>query len=254
MEFSRLLRRGLLVAAVAAAGWLISAVFAGSASAEESPADQSPPQQQQHPSGGLLGGLVGTLTGLTDALADVTGAVLDTTSTLLSPITQPGQDPLVDVQESPHADDWTGTSGTARQVAPPAPAARTPLAPAPQPVARTKTVAAEKVAAEPVAAPTPSASVPAPHPATPPRTQDEESGRQAGTGSAPEPVKTPAGPSTPGTAVSAAHDYWSGARGTHGVLVSHATLAHPADAGFSTRSRAVSTAGRGVGLPVSTPD
>jgi hypothetical protein len=257
VELFRLLRRGLLVVTVAAAGWLLSAVFAGSASADELPGDR--PGTQQQPSGGLLGSLLGgvtnTLTSLTDSVVDVTGSVLDTTSTLLSPITQPATEPIVDVPEILPVDDWSGANSADRPLIPPAPsvppapsAAPVPpvsVAPAPPPAAPAP-VRVAPVASEPAVAPVPRQAVA--------NDNEDGTGQHANRDPAPEPVKTPADPSAPGTTVSAAHDTWGGARGTHGVLISHATLAHPADAGFTTRSRAANAAGRDTGLPVSTPD
>ena len=254
VELSRLLRRGLLVAAIAAAGWLLGAVFAGSASADELPDDQT--QTREQSSGGLLGGLLGgithTVTGLTDTVVNLTGSVVDTTTTLLTPVTQPAQEPTADVPELLPVDDWTGSSGTDRAEPVPAPVpvpvpAPQPVAPAPKPVVITP-VQAVAPAPVPVQAPAPQQVA----------TQEEKTAtgasHHAGTGSTPEPVKTPAGPSAPGSTASAAHNDSGGARGTHGVLVSQTTLTHPADAGFTTRSRAVNAAGRDAGLPASTPD
>lgn len=249
VELSRLLRRGLLVAAIAAAGWLLGAVFAGPAGADELPRDQA--QTREQSSGGLLGGLLGgithTVTGLTDTVVDLTGSVVDTTTTLLPPVTPPAQEPIVDVPELLPVDDWTGSSGTDRVG--PAPA------PAPVPAARPAAPAPKPVVIPPVQAVAPApAAAPAPQQAATQEKKTTSAGHQAGTGSTPEPVKTPAGPSAPGSTASAAHNDSGGARGTHGVLVSHTALTHPADAGFTTRSRAVNAAGRDAGLPVSTPD
>lgn len=255
VELGRLLRRGLLVAAIAAAGWLLSVVFAGSASADTVHGDQ--PQTQEQPSGGLLGGLLGgvtrTVTGLTETVAGITGPVADVTTTLLVPVQKEAPEPVVEAPVLLPADGWaTGTAGTERAETPVAPApAPKPAAPAPRPAAPEP--APVKAAATVAAAPKPAAA-----PVTAPRTavaeEHDPAGDRAGTGSDPEPVKTPAGPSTPGTSVSAAHDHPGNARATHGVLVSHAAHTHPADAGFTTRSRAVNAAGRDTGLPASTPD
>ena len=265
VELARLLRRGLLVAAIAAAGWLLSAVFAASAGAETRH-DQlfdEQPQTQEQPSGGLLGGLLGgvtrTVTGLTDAVVAITGPITDATSSLLVPVGTQAPAPAVEMPvEAPvvlPADDWTtGTAETERvETPPPAPAPEPVAAPAKKPVV--PQAAPVPAAAAPVAAATPepaAAPVIAPRPAV--AEEHDPAGDQAGTGSDPEPVKTPAGPPTPGTSASAAHDHSGNARATHGVLVSHATLTHPADAGFTTRSRAVNAAGRDAGLPASTPD
>ena len=258
VELSRLLRRGLLVAVIAAAGWLVSAVVAGSAGADTLPGDAQQPQEQsqRQPSGGLLGGLLGgvtkTLTGLTDTVVTLTGSVVDTTADLLSPVTTPAQDPTVDVPSIPPVDGSTGAVETDRVLPAPVPApqplaAPQPVAPAPQPIVPAPVVPVTPAPAPPAA---PAQAQAAPQQAP----DDTQSTHQAGTGSTPEPVKSPAGPSSPGSTASAAHDNSGGARGTHGVLVSHTTLTHPADAGFTTRSRAGNAAGRDAGLPVSTPD
>ncbi|MFI7679901.1 hypothetical protein [Actinophytocola sp. NPDC049390] len=247
MELGRLLRRGLFVVAVAAAGWLLSAVFAGSAGAEARHDEQ--PHSMEQSSGGLLGGLLGgvtqTVTGLTDAVVGVTGSLTDTTTTLPVPVENETPEPVVEEPVSPPADDvTTGTAGTERvETPPPAPE---PVAPAPvAPVRATAPVvaAAPKPAAAPVIAPRPAVAE-----------EHDPAGDRSFTGSDPEPVKTPAGPSTPGTSVSAAHDHPGHARAHHGVLVTHTAPAHPADAGFTTRSRAMGAAGRDVGLPAATPD
>jgi len=253
VELGRLLRRGLLVAATAAAGWLLSVLFAGAASADTLP-DQQPHTQEQ-PSGGLLGGLLGgvthTVTGLTETVVGITGSVADATTTLLTPPSTPDHEPVVDVPVLLPGDGWgSGTTETDRvDVAPvqaPKPAPK-PAAPAPRAVTPAPVKAAPQATPKLAAAP-----VPAPRAAV--AEEHDPAGDRAGTGTDPEPVKTPAGPATPGTSVSAAHDHSGNARTTHGVLVSHAVHTHPADAGFTTRSRAVSTAGRDVGLPASTPD
>lgn len=251
VEISRLLRRGLLVTVVAAAGWLLSAVFAGSAGADELPGDH--PHAREQSSGGLIGGLVGGLAGITDAVVDITGSVVDTTTTLLAPIERPSPGPIVDVPALLPADDWTsGTTETVR--------ADPPAAPAPVALA-----APAEPASWPVA---PAPSVPAAAPAAPvvrqtaapatKRTATEEksneAGQHAGHGTDPQPAKNPAGPATPVTAAASAYDNQGGTRGAHGVLISHATPAHPEDAGFTTRSRAVNAAGRDTGLPAATPD
>lgn len=258
VELGRLLRRGLLVAAIAAAGWLLSAVFAGSASAETRSDGQ--PQTQEQPSGGLLGGLLGgvtrTVTGLTDTVVGITTPITDATSSLLVPAEKQAPEPAVEMPVVLPADGWsTGTAETERvETPPPAPA------PAPEPVTAPapKPVVPQAAPVEAVAAPVATAPKPAAAPVIAPRTavaeEHDPAGDRAGTGSDPEPVKSPAGPSAPGTSAAAAHDHSGNARATHGLLVSHATPTHPADAGFTTRSRAVNAAGRDAGLPASTPD
>lgn len=253
VEFGRLLRRGLLVAAIAAAGWFLSVLFAGSASAQTLPDEQ--PHTQEQPSGGLLGGLLGgvthTVTGLTETVVGITGSVADATTPLLTPPSAPDHDPVIDVPVLLPGDGWaSGTTETDRADVAPVPAAKpAPKAAAPAPRA---VPPAPVKAAPPVTPKLAAAPVPAPRAAV--AEEHDPAGDRAGTGTDPEPVKTPAGPATPGTSVSAAHDHSGSARTTHGVLVSHTVHTHPADAGFTTRSRAVSTAGRDVGLPASTPD
>lgn len=262
VELSRLLRRGLFVAAVAAAGWLLSVLFAANASAEDMPGTDgttSPTQSQS--GGGLLGGVLGgvttTLAGLTDTVSDVTGTVLgttaDATSSLLTPTQPPASEPVLDLpQLLPSLDGSSGSATTDRDVT--APKVETP-APAPV-VAPPPVVAPEPTTAVP---PAPPASQPAPVVRADENTDDRtdqsaSADQQAGHGTPkPRPVKVPATPAGPATTAAPAHDSPGAGRSTHGVLPAHATL-HPADAGFTARSRAVDAAGRGVGLPASSPD
>lgn len=267
VELSRLLRRALLVAAVAAAGWLLSAALAGTASADELPDDgtRNGTQNQKLQSGnGLLGGLIGglsnVLTGATDTVTDVTGTLLRPPADLLPPIADEPpapEEPVVDLPSTLPAGSSSGGAATDRadasdvavsrtDTAVPAPVATpaVPVVPPPAPVV------AAPVRQEPAAPPVVAA------PAAPVAAEDSGSGaaEQAGEGgSQPQPVKAPATPAGSGTTVSSTHDNPGSARGTHGVLPTQATL-HPADAGFTTRSRAGDAAGRATGLPASSPD
>jgi len=262
----RLLRRGLLVAAIAAAGWLLSVLFAGGAAADDVPTDpvevQEPhttADQRETQSGGLLDGLLGgvvdTVSGFTQTVVHLTGAVLDTTASLLAPVVQPPADPIIDLPSilpAPH--DGSSSSGSAATdradaaVAALAVVAPAPVAPVAAPVAPP---VVEAPAQEIHAVATVPAQVTQPAPAAAPDTNAAE---HAGKGDTdPRPVKAPAAPAGPGSTVSTGHDSFGGARGTHGVLTSQATL-HPADAGFTTRSRAVNAAGRNAGLPATSPD
>ncbi len=255
VELSRLLRRALLVTALAVAGWLLSVVFAGAATADTgagtTTTGDEPAQQQQ--SGGLLGGLLGgvtnTLTGITNSVVTLTGTVVDTTTSVLAPVVTPAPDPIIDLPELLPAPPGSsaGDSSTDRTDAvpvPPAPPA--PAAVAPTPQAPPVTLAVEDVV-RPAAVAT---QQPAPVAQEPANNADSHAGKGA---TDPRPNKAPAGPAGPNSTVSTAHDTSGGARGTHGVLTVQATL-HPADAGFSTRSRAVDAAGRVAGLPACTPD
>lgn len=246
VELSRLLRRGLLVIATAVAGWLLSALFATSAAAD----DGTTSTQSSGLLGGLLGGVTDTLTGLTDTVVDVTGTVLDTTvdtaAAVLAPPPQqpaPAPAPIIDLPQLLPVHD--GAAETDREV--PAPAAPAPT-PAPAPVV------APPVVPAPVPAPTPRPAAPAAQPA--PLVQVDDAPADSHTDQnvpEPRPVKAPATPAGPAPTAAPSHDTSGGARGTHGLLPAQATL-HPADAGFTTRSRAVGAAGRGAGLPASSPD
>lgn len=240
MELSRLLRRGLLVAAIAAGGWLLSVVFAGTASADEAP--QNTPAQ----SGGLLGGLVN---GLTGTLGGVTSTVTGITETLAQDAPPPAaaqdEEPVVDLPVL-LSGSASGSASTERDPGLPPP----DLTPAPTPAPQVTAPPPPPVVVTPPA-PTPPPAPPAPVPPAPAPTAGTE---HAGDGvPGPAPVKTPTTPANSGTIVSLAHDGYAGAKSTHGVLPAQTTF-HPADAGFTTRSRAVSAAGRVAGLPASSPD
>lgn len=248
VELSRLLRRALLVAAIATTGWLVSIVFAGSAAADNDPGVTEPTatETQQH-GGGLLGGLLSgvtnTLTGLTNTVVQLTGAVLDTTTTVLAPVVTPSPEPIIDLPAllPTPSHGSSGSSQTDRIDAPPAPIVVPPAPPAEQPVQLAVVRPAE---------------VPVPQPAPVVAAKDNEGSADEHAnrgGSDPQPVKAPAAPAGPGSTVSPSHDNFGGARGTHGLLTTQATL-HPADAGFTTRSRAGNAAGRDTGLPASSPD
>lgn len=253
-RLSSLLRRGLLVAAMAGLGWLLSVVFSAAAVADELPGDDTTSYQSQS-GGGLLGGLLGgvtnTLTGLTDTVTHLAGAVLGTTSSLLSPvINPPDQQPILDMPEIlPAPTDGSSNPGSATPgrsdavvVAAPVVAPAPPVAP---PLAPVIEVAPVRAAVKPTAV--------APPPAPVVQDAGGNAAEHANRGdSNPQPVKAPA-PNSPGSTASSAHDSFGGARGTHGVLTVQATL-HPADAGFTSRSRAVNAAGRSAGLPACSPD
>jgi hypothetical protein len=242
---SRLLRRGLFVAVLAAAGWLLGAAFAGTASADELPGDN--PQAQ---SSNLLGSL---LNGLTGSLGGVTTTIVDTAGDILSPAATQAPAPIVDLPSLlPAIGSASGGVTTDRddvsraETVAPVPVV-TPPAPAVPPAAP---VVAPPTPAPPVAPPVVVPVVPAAPAAAPDSGTTDHAGQG---GSEPQPVKTPAAPASSGATVSTAHDNAGGARGTYGVLPSQATF-HPADAGFTTRSRAVNAAGRAAGLPASSPD
>lgn len=259
MELSRLLRRGLFVAAVAAAGWLLSVVFAATAGADEAPTDETHTQKQQS-GGGLLGGLVGGLTGVlggvTDKLADIPGSLVDTSGDILAPIAPPAQEPVVDLPSTLPSTLPAGSSSGSATTDRSDGGSRADTTVVPQVAAPAAPVVTPPPAAVvPPAAPVHMAPVVAVPLAPAQPTQDASAATEhAGEGDPqPGPVKAPAAPSGSGTTASQTHDHSGGARGAHGVLPAQTTL-HPADAGFTTRSRAVNAAGRVAGLPASSPD
>jgi hypothetical protein len=265
VELSRLLRRALFVGAVAVAGWLLSLVFASAASADELPPDDTQNHRAPQSSASLLGGLVG---GLTDTLAGTTDKIVstlvDTSNDILLPGVMPtAQDPVLDLpsilpvgSSSPPPSSAPGNSSTDDQVDPlpaqsTAAVAATPVPPAAAPASPPAPTPPAPVVEKP--APKPAVSAPAPPPPAA-QDQDRSAAEKAGKGVPdPQPVKTPSAPAGFGTTAGASHDSPGGARGTHGVLPGQTTL-HPADAGFTTRSRATNSAGRGPGLPASSPD
>lgn len=250
MELSRLLRRVLLVAAVAVAGWLLGVVFAGTAGADEHP--------EHDLSGGFVGDLVGGLTetvgGVTDKVTDITGAVIDTSDDVMAPIApQPAEEaqlPAILPGSS------SGSATTDQYDALP----RLDVIPAPIVVPATPVVApvAPPVVAPPsipaFVRPAVTAVPAAPAPTAAAQDLGGVAAEHAGEGNPePRPVKAPAAPAGSGTTASSSHDSSGGARGTHGALPTQADL-RPAGAGFTTRSRAVDAAGRVAGLPASSPD
>jgi hypothetical protein len=257
VELSRLLRRGLLVTGIVVGGWLLSATVAGTASADELPTDDTQTQKVGL-LGGLLDGLTGTLGGVTTGVTDIAGSLLDTTGDILTPSVPPAADLPAPVGEMPSllpvvdTGSASGTVSTDRADVARAetPSVTTPVAAPVEPVAPP---APPPVVAEPVPVAPPVVAVPA-APVPTPNANEGAADEHAGQGSPnPQPAKVPSAPVGPSSTVHSTHDSSGGARGTHGVLSSPTTL-HPADAGFTTRSRAVNAAGRVAGLPASSPD
>jgi hypothetical protein len=259
VEFSRLLRHALLVAAVAGAGWLLSAVFAGAASADELPDDGT----QADRSSELLGKLVDEVSdvvdgtdgatdmvgGVADRVVNFTESLIDTSGDVPPSFPEQSQDPIAE-PSSVLPGSVSGSTSTDRTDTPPR--VETVVAPV-------VVLAAPPVAPAPVVPPEPPAPVKPPvvavpaAPAAPPAAEDTATDHAGRGETDPEPAKTPSAPAGSGTSVSNAHDNASGARDTHGMLLTQAIL-HPADAGFTTRSLAVDGAGRVTGLPASSPD
>lgn len=251
----RLLRRGLLVAALAVAAWLLSALFANSASAAPAP----PPDPDEdvawagapttaEPSHTGLGSLLG---GVTKTLTSTVANVV--TSTVTHVVT-----PAVHQVDHPVATLTSAVVGTAEQVL--APAARPEPAPAgaaraatPKPASphrppaipalpSTVALAAEHTPRAPAAA--------IPRTST---TSRQDTGEHAGRPGPEHPIQTPAPVAPGGTSVSSSYDNVGGARAMQGMPTAADTLP-PTAAGYTTRSRTADATGRVAGLPAISPD
>jgi hypothetical protein len=247
------LRRGLLIAALAAAGWLCGALFSTTASAAPAP----PTEQQPR-------GLAGYLGSVTHA---VTNAVTHT------------------VTHTVHQADRTAAALTHAVVATPEPAesAGRPVVASPAPVEpsgaeRAATAPAPIAPHEPPATPALPVTV-APAAEHPPRApvdptsqrasatgvphgidgaavradQQAEDDARAGRHGPGQPDRSPAPAAPGGTSVYTAHDTHVGARGVLGVLTDSAPRPPPA-AGHSPRGSAADATGRVAGLPATAPD
>lgn len=274
----RVLRRVLLATAVTAAGWLLTVLFSGTASASpdlpsvpESPGaavveehttppdavapaahEPTAPAEPVEPSPGLVGGVLGGVSSAVDGVATTVNDVLGSTTSLLPTFTPPqesGDDSvpgLIPSDEFPHSGgsstSWGGTTTKAEPV---------------EPAAATDPAAVVPAAAPPAATPAPGHAIvelPAPRPApvgnAAPGSYGTVGNETGSPGSEHTPNKTPLSPSS---TVSVGYDHSGGLRGTHGVLVAQTTF-EPPSAGFTTRSRALSAGGRDAGLPASSPD
>lgn len=263
----RLLRRGLLVAAVATGGWLLSAMFSTAAASAEEPSlpvvetPASAPVGSDQPAdhvsaaepaaapaefgeafAGLAEDIDDSMNQLTTTLAGITAGVADHTDAVLD---QPGPAPALPIVEllpdlglpglgTPH-----DQPGAERAEHVPAPAPRAPPVTPASPV--TNAVVAEHPPRSVVAVPTPQ------------RTTGGVPEHATETGSDQQPDEAPAPAAPAGTAGAIALDHSGGARGTLGVLTAQVT-ARPSAAGFTTRGRAADASGRVAGLPATSPD
>jgi hypothetical protein len=284
----RLLRRTLLVAALAAAGWLLSVVFAATAAATDSGTDEpvAPPPGTDQPAAedpAAPGRPTGEPADRPDELepgvpaegapveagaADPGRLLASLTSTLSHTLTET-QAVTQTVTHTAHEVDHAvatysvDVAGTAEQVVGMAVTTeRTTATPAP----RAAPVRAAPKPARPHVPPAIPASdaTAALAPAHPPRpaaaasdqltpSPADRNGEHADRHGPESPDKAPAPAAPGGTSVSSSHDNAGGARGTHGVLTDSAPLPRPA-AGFTTRSRATDATGRVTGLPATSPD
>lgn len=251
----RLVRRSLLIAAFVAVGWLLSVLFASSASAAEEPAGL-PPEVDEHAGDNLAaaepaarpasaseqsGGLTGVLRSVTqagthavtDTVATLTHAVVDTTHDALAPApTAPSGrpvQPLPDLSGGERA--FVAPTPTAPHQPPATPAAPVTVVPAPEHTPRAPVVAIQH--------------------GTRTSSQHGSSGEHAARHAPDQPARSPA-PLAPGTVFNS-HDNAGGERGAHGVLTVSAE-SRPPTAGHTTRSRTADATGRIAGLPAISPD
>ena len=271
----RLLRRGLLVAAVATGGWLLSAMFTTATAAAEEPSlpvaetpasapvgadtqadstagHESPPEPAAEPAdtptelseafAGLSGAIDDSMHQLTTTLAGITVGVADHTGAVLDPS---GPAPALPIAELlpdlglPGPGMPHDQPGAERAEPVPAPAPRAPPVTPASPV--TNAVVAEHPPRSVVAV------------TTPQRTIGGVPEHATETGSDQQPGEAPAPAAPAGIAGAIALDHSGGARGTLGVLTAQAT-ARPSAAGFTTRGRAADASGRVAGLPATSPD
>jgi hypothetical protein len=248
----RLLRRSLLTGVLAAAGWLLAALFSTPASAATHATELPPqPPRPTPPAAGHAAGLTGLLGSLTNT---VTGTVTDTVRQVDHTLGALTRTPLFPSREPLHGNrPLDPLARSAPGLAAPAPTARyeppaTPALPA--------TVA-------PALAPTPREPADTPRPSTPVRTETHIAGIATGTalgeahpqaGRHPDrPLRSPAPLAPTATCSVSAHDDSGGARGVLGVLPA-ATMLPPPAPGYTTRSRAADATGRVAGIPATTPD
>lgn len=256
----RLLRQALVVAGLAAAGWLLSLLFATTAAAADEPADQpnapaGQPAEEARPAAepadeetavqgefatmvsGVSGAVTHTVEQLTANVAASTATVAAHSTEVTGKATAPAPGPA-----SGRAATTSSTvelePSTAERAAPP----QVPKAPPATPALSTSAGVAPEH-------PPRAAAVETPHS----RTVTERT-RAHGEEHAPaRPVESPAPVAPGGTAVSNAHDNTGGARSALGAPVA-STLAPPPSAGFTSRGHAADATRRVAGLPATSPD
>jgi hypothetical protein len=249
----RVLRRGLLIAALAAAGWLCGALFSTAAAASASPA---PPTEQQP-------------RGLAGYLGSVTNAVTNTvTHTVRQAVHQVDRTAVALTHAAAPATPEPAGRPVAASPAPvqPSGAERAAIAPAPTPPPEPPATPALPVTVAPAAEHPPRAPVDPTsqrtsaagvpdgiHSAVRADQQAEEDAR-ATRHSPGQPDRSPATPVAPsGTSGYTAHDTGVGGRGVLGVLTDSAPRPPPA-VGHATRGSAANATGRVAGLPATAPD
>jgi hypothetical protein len=249
----RLLRRSLLIAALAAGAWLLSVLFANSASAAAAtpPADDpvtvpvvdvSPAPQQ----------LTGALGVVTDTVTHAVQQVNHTVGTLTQTVARTTHVALPAVAAQPDRDQ--GRLSPVAQLLAPLGFERAAVAPAPAAPPRPPATPAKPATVAPAPEHTPRAPADESRPST--SGQHERhgtSGPHAGPNHPGQPAKAPAPVAPGGTIVAVAHDHAGHERGILAVQTASAALPSPAP-GFTTRSRAADGTGRVAGLPATSPD
>ena len=244
----RLLHRALLVAALAAGGWLLSVLFATSASATEEPSVTgiAPAAEQPGTATGLaVGGVASTSTGVAEVFAEVQRTVTHTVAALGQAATEATQ---TDIRGEHSAPQVAGSQAIARNV----------------PRAAEQAAPRSTVPHRPPATPAHPASVATapehhPGPAAPPSRAEHaptatHPDEQVGTHVPTAPAKPPAPAAPSATSMSGSADNAGGARGASSEPSTQAPLPSPSAAGYTTRSRAAEATGRVDGLPATSPD
>jgi hypothetical protein len=238
----RVLRRGLLITTLVAAGWLCGALFSTTASAAETA--PTPPVEQQ------ASGLAGYLGAVLNTVADTVHEVDQTTAALTgaaTPAAEPAPRPVAAPVEPRAAEHAAVTPAPAAPPEPPAtPALPVTVVPAAEQPPRTPV---DTTSQRPSAVGLPD-GIDGTAVRAEQQAEDDARASRHGPGH-PDRSPTPTAPG--GTSVFTAHDTPVGARGVLGVLTDAAPRSPPA-VGHTTRSRAADTTGRVAGLPVTAPD
>src|SRR4051794_19732432 len=249
----RMLRRALLVATVAAGGWLLSALFAAPASAAEEPsvtgADPAPVEQpaiEAATAPTVVTGVQSTTAGL----VEVSGAVQRTVAHTVAALGRAATETVLqaDIRGEQAVRQVAASQATTRSV----PRAAEQVAPRkPVPHKPPATPAHPKSAATaPEHSPGPAAPKSRAEHAPIAMHVDEHADNHVPTA----PAKPPAPAASSATSVSGSADNAGGARGAVGELSAQAPLLAPTAAGYTTRSRAADATGRVDGLPATSPD
>ena len=254
----RLLRRVLIVGGLAAAGWLLSLLFATTAAAAaDEPIDQpnapaAQPEEEAQPAeegtaargeyATMVSGVSGTVTHTVDQLTENVSASTATAATHSTEVTGKAT--------APAPGPANGRAATTSHTAQLEPSTAERAAPPQVPQVPPATPALSTSAAVAPEHPPRAAVVETPHS----RTVTEHIRAHAKEHGPARPVESPAPVAPGGTAVSNAHDNTGGARSALGAPVASTPAPPPSGAGFSSRGLAADAAGRVAGLPATSPD